>query len=112
MVGEDRGEIAVVVAESRKDTAGIAEAIIGAVRAELGLTVAEVHFIKRGTLPKTSSGKVRRRECSRRLEAEELERVSALDLDSVDTVPPAPPPSSLPRAYRPAALQGAPHGIQ
>jgi fatty-acyl-CoA synthase len=104
------GEIAVVVAESRKDTAGIAEAIIGAVRAELGLTIAEVHFIKRGTLPKTSSGKVRRRECSRRLEAEELERVSALDLDSVDTVPPAPTPP--PRVYRPAALQGAPHGIQ
>ena len=38
--------------------------------------VAEVHFIKRGTLPKTSSGKVRRRECKRRLDDAELELVS------------------------------------
>ena len=37
-------------------------------RSEIGLTLTEVHFIKRSTLPKTSSGKVRRRECKRRLD--------------------------------------------
>jgi len=92
-------EIAVVVAESRRDTAGLAGAIVAAVRAELGLTIAEVHFIKRGTLPKTSSGKVRRRECRSRLESGELEIVSDRAL---------PVPTLSPR---PAALQGAPHGI-
>ncbi len=116
-------EVAVVVAESRKNTAGIAEAILAAVRAEIGLTVGEVCFIKRGTLPKTSSGKVRRRECRRRLEELELEMVSESDADSVDTIaPPAPEPTPAPRPYRalgdgsfapkPAApMQGAPHGI-
>ncbi len=51
-------------------------------------------------LPKTSSGKVRRRECRRRLEVDELELVSENDADSVDTALPAsvapPPPSPLP----------------
>jgi fatty-acyl-CoA synthase len=113
-------EIAVVVAESRKNTAGMADAIVSAVRAELGLTVTEVHFIKRGTLPKTSSGKVRRRECRRRLEEVELEMVSENDVDSVDTVIPpplmvivAPPPLSHPRSVRSAAIpQETSHGIQ
>jgi fatty-acyl-CoA synthase len=108
-------EIAVVVAESRRDTSGIAAAIIAAVRAELGLTLSEIHFIKRGTLPKTSSGKVRRRECRRRLEDAELELVSEQDPDSADTLAPPPPPApspSFPRSFRSPALQGAPHGIQ
>jgi fatty-acyl-CoA synthase len=119
-------EVAVVVAESRKNTAGIAAAIIAAVRAELGLTIGEVYCIKRGTLPKTSSGKVRRRECRRRLEAEELELVSENDADSADTAalpsaappPPSDPPhaESLPRSsslsYRGPTLQGAADGIQ
>lgn len=82
---DDTGaEIAVVVAESRKHTAGIAQAIISAVRGELGLTITEAHFIKRGTLAKTSSGKVRRRECKRRLEDLELELVTSDDEISVD----------------------------
>jgi fatty-acyl-CoA synthase len=114
------GEIAVVVAESRKNTTGIAEAIIAAVRAELGLLIAEVHFIKRGTLPKTSSGKVRRRECRRRLEAAELEFVTESDADSADIAPTAPPPAMTPppppapsKPYRAATtLQGAVDGIQ
>ncbi len=76
-------EVAVVVAESRKNTTGMADAIVAAVRAELGLTIAEIHFIKRGTLPKTSSGKVRRRECRRRLEAAELELTCAADPDTM-----------------------------
>jgi fatty-acyl-CoA synthase len=114
-------EIAVVVAESRKNTEGLAATIVANVRAELGLTVSEVVFIKRGTLPKTSSGKVRRRECRRRLEAQELELVSENDADSVDraegAAPSVPPPSPLPPVAdkplrppsyaRPAHLQGA-----
>ena len=130
-------EVAVVVAESRKNTAGIAEAILSAVRSEVGLTLGEIVFIKRGTLPKTSSGKVRRRECRRRLEELELELVSESDVDSVDTLAPPPlaPPlvsapvvaipelsPAPPRTYRPlndggfpskpaAPMQGAPHGI-
>src|SRR5262249_29964146 len=107
-LGGDGAEIAVVVAESRKNTAGLADAIIAAVRAELGLTVTEVCFIKRGTLPKTSSGKVRRRECRRRLDAAELELVGDGDSESFDSEPTTMPP----RGHRPVALQGAPHGIQ
>jgi fatty-acyl-CoA synthase len=117
---DDTGaEVAVVVAESRKNTAGMADAILGAVRAALGLTLGEVTFIKRGTLPKTSSGKVRRRECRRRLEENELELVSDADVDSGDGASPSvPPPSmaepstSVPRPFRLPALQGAPNGIQ
>jgi fatty-acyl-CoA synthase len=106
-------EVAVVVAESRKNVEGLAAAILAAVRAELGLTVSEVYFIKRGTLPKTSSGKVRRRECRRRLEALELELVSESDVDSVDRAPvesvppPSPPPPRPPSYARAAVLQGA-----
>ncbi|MFT3769941.1 MAG: fatty acyl-AMP ligase [Minicystis sp.] len=100
------GEIAVVVAESRKQTAGIAQAIIAAVRSELGLTIGEVYFIKRGTLPKTSSGKVRRRECKRRLEMGELELVSDSDADSVDTA--APPPGENTQAHSARAVPRAP----
>jgi fatty-acyl-CoA synthase len=100
---ERGGEVAVVVAEARKNTAGIAAAIIAAVRAELGLLIGEVHFIKRGTLPKTSSGKVRRRECKRRLEEGELELVSENDADSVDTAAP-PPPNDNPAPARIAPL--------
>jgi fatty-acyl-CoA synthase len=76
-------ETAVVVAEARKIAGGaLAQAIVSAVRGELGLHVAEVCLIKRGTLPKTSSGKVRRREAKRRLEVGELELLSDADVDS------------------------------
>jgi fatty-acyl-CoA synthase len=117
-------EIAVVVAESRKNTAGIAEAILATVRAELGLLVGEVVFIKKSTLPKTSSGKVRRRECRRRLEAGELELVGDFDAEATPIVPgaplssaslPPPPvvdPSPSYRSFRSPAHSGAPHGIQ
>jgi fatty-acyl-CoA synthase len=126
---DDAGaEIAVVVAESRKQTAGLAAAIIAAVRAELGLTITEAHFIKRGTLAKTSSGKVRRRECKRRLEDLELELVSTEDETSVDetddnrsTLRPgestSPPPKAAPMpplSFRSKEVtpQGAVDGIQ
>lgn len=76
-LGKDGAERAVVVAEARRGDHGALEAaIVQAVRAELGLTISEVHFIRRGTLPRTSSGKVRRRETRRRLEAGELERLA------------------------------------
>lgn len=126
---DDSGaEIAVVVAESRKLTTGLSAAIVAAVRAELGLTISETHFIKRGTLAKTSSGKVRRRECKRRLEALELELVT--DADSADeadegraslrpgegSLPPprtAPPPKAAPHPiHRKEITQGAVDGIQ
>jgi fatty-acyl-CoA synthase len=128
---DDSGaEIAVVVAESRRHTAGLAAAIIAAVRGELGLTITETHFIKRGTLAKTSSGKVRRRECKRRLEELELEIVSDADEASVDeaaesratTRPaegmspppkPAPPSKTAPLSFRSKEVtQGAIDGVQ
>jgi fatty-acyl-CoA synthase len=43
--------------------------IVGAVHEQMGLRLDEVHFLRRGGLPKTSSGKVRRRETRARLEA-------------------------------------------
>jgi fatty-acyl-CoA synthase len=116
---DDSGaEIAVVVAESRKQTAGLAQAIISAVRGELGLTITEAHFIKRGTLAKTSSGKVRRRECKRRLEDLELELVAGDDEISVDdhgdsTMPPPKASALPPLSFRSKEVtQGAIDGIQ
>src|SRR4029079_11273001 len=68
-------EMSFVVVEARKNIEGIAAAITAAVRSELGLTLGEVCFIRRGTLPKTSSGKVRRRECQPGLELGRVESV-------------------------------------
>jgi fatty-acyl-CoA synthase len=107
-------EIAVIVAESRKKIEGLAAAVIAAVRAELGLTLAEVWFIRRGTLPKTSSGKVRRRECKRRLEENELELIHEGDEISVDepdsdraTLRPRGDSASAPVVPKPAPLPSA-----
>ncbi len=75
-------EEAVLVAESKRVGEArrqLLENVVLAVRTELGVPLAEVIFIKRGTLPKTSSGKVRRRETKLRLERGELELV--LDSD-------------------------------
>ena len=66
-------EQAIVVAECRRSSAELTQAVTRAVRAEIGVQLAEVVLIKRGTLAKTSSGKVRRREMKRRLEADDLE---------------------------------------
>jgi fatty-acyl-CoA synthase len=49
--------------------ATVRRAIVAAVHQQMGLRVDEVHFLRRGSLPKTSSGKVRRRETRARLEA-------------------------------------------
>ncbi|WP_437329231.1 fatty acyl-AMP ligase [Sorangium sp. So ce381] len=72
-------ERAIVVAEAKRSVAGVAQAITQAVRAQLGVQLSEVALIKRGTLAKTSSGKVRRREMKRRFEAGELEVASEFD---------------------------------
>lgn len=76
--GPDGAEVAVLVAESKRVGEArkkLVQDVTLAVRAEIGVTLAEVVFIKRGTLPKTSSGKVRRRETKQRLERGELEFV-------------------------------------
>ncbi|MFO0592591.1 MAG: fatty acyl-AMP ligase [Polyangiaceae bacterium] len=78
---EHGAEIAVVVAEARKASQALCDAIVRAVRSELGLTIGEVHLIKRSTLPKTSSGKVRRREAKLRLESGELELLTEIISD-------------------------------
>lgn len=75
-------EVAVVVAEARKASRPMCDAIVQAVRSELGLTLGEVHLIRRTTLPKTSSGKVRRREAKMRLENGELELLTESAADS------------------------------
>jgi fatty-acyl-CoA synthase len=87
-------EVAVVVAEARKRAQGIIQAIIQAVRAELGISIGEVHLIKRGSLPKTSSGKVRRKEAKRRLEMGELERLTDADDEVASIAPPPPQPAA------------------
>jgi len=77
--GASGAEEAVIVAESRRigeAKRALVEAVTHAVRAELGVQLAEVVLIKRGTLPKTSSGKVRRRETKQRLELGQLELVT------------------------------------
>ena len=90
-------EIAVVVAESRKgasESEAISASIVQSVRAETGVTLGEVHLIRRTSLPKTSSGKVRRRETKLRLERGALEIVTG-DRDSSQSIP--PPPDAAPR---------------
>ncbi|WP_081865272.1 fatty acyl-AMP ligase [Chondromyces apiculatus] len=86
------GEQAVVVAECRKRTPELVQAVMRAVRAEVGVQLSEVVLIKRGTLAKTSSGKVRRREMKQRLEAGELEL--AVAEDSGGAMPPHVGPRS------------------
>jgi fatty-acyl-CoA synthase len=99
------GEHCVIVAEAKigpkaGTAADIITQIIQLVRAEVGIVPGEVHLIKRGTLPKTSSGKVRRREAKARLESGTLDFLNELEA-SVDSVP--PPPSAPPPA--PAQLR-------
>jgi fatty-acyl-CoA synthase len=75
-------EEAVLVAESRRvgdARRKLVDDVVLAVRTELGVLLTDVVLIRRGTLPKTSSGKVRRRETKLRLERGELDLV--LDSD-------------------------------
>ena len=106
--GRER-ERTVVVAEGRREEGVLLEnAIVQAVRAKLGLVVDEVWLIKRGTLPKTSSGKVQRRATRERLEAGTLD-LSAAPATNRPTplVPTAlPPPGALPETAR-AGVDGS-----
>ncbi len=94
VLSSDGGEHCVVVAEAKPGAragtmADIITAIVSAVRAETGVVPGEVHLIKRGTLPKTSSGKVRRSEARRRLETGELELLVEGET-SPESLPPPP----------------------
>lgn len=107
---DDSGaERCVLVAEAKVGPrAGSAEEVVTQilqlVRAEIGIVPSEVHLIKRGTLPKTSSGKVRRREAKRRLSLGELDFLTEADAKA-DSLP----PSVMPREssyQRPEASDG------
>jgi len=78
---DERGaEVAVVVAEARRaavTSPEIRDAIVAAVRREIGVTLDEVIFIQRGTLPKTSSGKVKRSAARQRLQSNTLSLLRA-----------------------------------
>ena len=81
-IGADGEEECVLVAEAlrgKNDVEGLTSAIRQRVRTELGIPVAEVVLIKRNSMPKTSSGKVRRRETKARLEAGTLEWLEPSD---------------------------------
>jgi fatty-acyl-CoA synthase len=77
--GGAEGELPVVVVEtgerSPEARAGLARQIRLAVGHALSLTLADVAFVRRGRIPKTTSGKVQRRELKQRYLAGELERL-------------------------------------
>lgn len=98
---EHGAEKAVVVAEARRaavTSPEIRDAIIAAVRREMGVTLDEVVFIQRGTLPKTSSGKVKRSAARRQLQAKTL---SPLRADGPDSGRPRSNPSDAPAPLAP-----------
>lgn len=108
-------EQAVVVAESRKageSLPAMKTEVISRVRAELGVTLSDVVFIKRGTLPRTSSGKVQRRETKRRY-LEGLLDVARTSYRPGPSIPPGAslPPSEAMPVFPTSPNQGAPHGI-
>ncbi len=91
---DDSGaERCVIVAEAKLGPragtmAEVITQIVQLVRAEVGIVPSEVHLIRRGTLPKTSSGKVRRREAKRRLTLGDLEFLTDAD-SKADSLPPS-----------------------
>jgi len=83
-------DLLVAVAEVQNSQVGhdaLRRAVVGAVYEQTGLRMDEVHFLRRGALPKTSSGKVRRRETRARLQAGTL--VRALESESASHDPTA-----------------------
>jgi fatty-acyl-CoA synthase len=90
--GNGSSEECVLVAEATKggfDADELRSAIIAKVRTELGITVSDVVMIKRNTMPKTSSGKVRRRETRLRYENGTLEMPTMPPPRMSAKVPPA-----------------------
>ncbi|WP_404366978.1 AMP-binding protein [Marinobacter sp.] len=77
-MGESEGEKLIVVAETRekdeKKLEKVKEKIHHIAMDSLGIEVDEVLMVKPHTVPKTSSGKLRRNECRLRYERDELER--------------------------------------
>ena len=77
--GDAEGERAVLVVETAGEEAPALAELERAIRLEvgdrLGLTLADVAFVRRGRLPRTTSGKVQRAELRRRYLAGELERL-------------------------------------
>ncbi len=94
--GSEHCVVVIEVVKGDNDIVQGAAAIIQRVRTDLGVPVAEVVFIERNSMPKTSSGKVRRRETKARLAARGLSFYQ----------PPARPPTpplAAPRPSRPTA---------
>ena len=74
IAGGRRGESVVVVAELKAgDPAAVRDAVARAVRSSVGIRPDDVVLLAPGTLPKTSSGKLRRSLCRARYQAAELE---------------------------------------
>jgi len=77
-IGESTGERLVVVAETRSTDPTIRQQlkhdITQITRDRLGIDVDEVVIVKPHSIPKTSSGKLRRNDCRLRYERGELER--------------------------------------
>jgi fatty-acyl-CoA synthase len=100
VLDEKGAERCVIVAEAKLGpragtAADVMAQIIQAVRSEIGIVLGEVLLIKRGTLPKTSSGKVRRSEAKRRLEMNELELLSDGESNPDSVPPPSVPPPAM-----------------
>jgi fatty-acyl-CoA synthase len=74
--GGRRGESVVVVAEVKTDDVDrVRGDILASVRESVGLRLEDIVLLRPGSLPKTSSGKLRRSICRARYEASELEVV-------------------------------------
>jgi acyl-CoA synthetase (AMP-forming)/AMP-acid ligase II len=74
--GEEPVVVVEVDADAPSDLAAVEREIRGRVGRRLALTLADVAFVRRGKIPKTTSGKVQRRELRARYLARELERLS------------------------------------
>jgi acyl-CoA synthetase (AMP-forming)/AMP-acid ligase II len=79
-IPQSTGEEAVVVVELQGDAPSDLAAIEREIRSRVGrrlsLPLADVAFVRRGKIPKTTSGKVQRRELRARYLAQELERLT------------------------------------
>ncbi len=81
-IQKERGESLVVIAETREEgrSAEIAQQIRGLLATSIGITPADVVVVPVGTLPKTSSGKLKRSETRRLYLEESLQKNKLSDL--------------------------------
>ena len=68
----------VLLVEVRQQTSELPELIQRAVRQHVGLTLDDISLLEPGTLPRTSSGKIRRAEARRLWQANELDAPKAV----------------------------------